>query len=112
MRKAVTLVAASVLVTGIAAAQMKVKPTAPAQKAPLVVPGAQQQQAAVQSVRRVTTAEAARLVKANEAVLVDVRSQEQFNKGHIRGAVSIPGSQLMQRLKELPAGKLIITYCA
>jgi 3-mercaptopyruvate sulfurtransferase SseA len=112
MRKAVTLVAACVLVTGIASAQMKKKPAAPAPSGPLAVSGANKQQASVDAVRRITRDEALKLMNKGDAVMVDVRSNEQFSLGHIRGAYSIPGSQLMTRLKELPPGKMIITYCA
>jgi 3-mercaptopyruvate sulfurtransferase SseA len=114
MRKAVTLVAACALVTGVAAAQMKVKPSAPVQKAPLSVQGAQQQpqQPNLDAIRRISTSEALKLANRGEAVIVDVRSNESFTLGHIRGAYSIPGSQLLKRLKELPMGKMIITYCA
>src|SRR6185369_162552 len=31
---------------------------------------------------------------------------------HIKGAISIPRSQLIHRLREIPPGKLIVTYCA
>lgn len=111
MRKAITLAAACALVAGMAGAQMKPKPAAPA--APLAIGGAQPQQPInLDSVRRISTAEAFKLANRGEAVIVDVRSSESFKAGHIKGAYSIPGSQLISRLKELPPGKMIITYCA
>ena len=64
------------------------------------------------SVRRISVAEARKQVTAKKAVIVDVRSAEQFKRGHIRGATNIPGSQLLSRFRELPFGKTIITYCA
>lgn len=115
MRKAVTVVAACALVTGIAGAQMKPKPapTPTPGRAPLAVTGgASQAELAIQKVRRVSETEANRLYKNGAAVIVDVRSNTQFAVNHIRGAVNIPNSQLVARLKELPAGKTIITYCA
>ena len=63
------------------------------------------------SARRIKRDEAMRLVKANKAVFVDVRSKDSYDKGHIKGAISIPGSQLKSRFRELPIGKTIITYC-
>ena len=51
-------------------------------------------------------------VHEGSRVFVDVRSEEQFMLGHIKGALSIPGSQLIKRLREIPPGKTIITYCA
>jgi len=47
-----------------------------------------------------------------ELVIVDVRSKEDFDKGHIPGAVSIPWKEIETRYTELPRDKEIITYCA
>ena len=47
-----------------------------------------------------------------DIVIVDVRSKEDFDAGHISGAVSIPWQQEMEaRYTELPRDKEIITYC-
>jgi len=47
-----------------------------------------------------------------DMVIVDVRSKEDFDAGHIPGAVSIPWEQDMEaRYVELPRDKEIITYC-
>ena len=47
-----------------------------------------------------------------DIVIVDVRSKEDFDEGHIPGAVSIPWQQEMEaRYTELPRDKEIITYC-
>lgn len=115
MRKAVTAIAAMVFVAGVAGAQMKPKPAATPQPRtnggnPLVVAGAQK--SAPENVRKIEIDEALKLFRKGEAVMVDVRSHQQFSLGHINGAVSIPGSQLISRFSELPPGKLIITYCA
>jgi rhodanese-related sulfurtransferase/predicted transcriptional regulator len=47
----------------------------------------------------------------NEVVLVDVRPAEEFDAGHIEGALSIPLDELDERLAELPAGSEIVAYC-
>jgi len=49
--------------------------------------------------------------QASQAVLLDVRSREGFNEGHLPGAINIPFEELPTRLKELPKNKDIITYC-
>ena len=67
---------------------------------------------AISAAPRITREEAIRLIRENKAVYVDVRSKMSFDKGHIKGALSIPNSQLMSRIRELPAGKKVITYCA
>lgn len=46
-----------------------------------------------------------------EYILIDVRSQEEFNQGHISGAKSIPVSELEGRLDELSKNEKIIVYC-
>ena len=110
--KAVTLAAAFALVAGVVSAQMKVKPAPAGTSAPMTVGGPSAAEQAMASVRRISEQEAMRLFKNGSAVIVDVRSNSQFALGHIKGSVNIPNSQLIGRLKELPAGKLIITYCA
>ena len=47
-----------------------------------------------------------------DLVVVDVRSKEEFDQGHISGAVSIPWEEMEARYSELPLDKEIITYCA
>jgi rhodanese-related sulfurtransferase/predicted transcriptional regulator len=46
-----------------------------------------------------------------EAILIDVRPQEEYDAGHIEGARSIPIEELDQRLAELPADSEIVAYC-
>lgn len=108
MRRYVPFVLALTLLAGSAAAQMKSgapKPSGKLQQQPTAA-------YSVESADRITTADAVKLVAAGKAVFVDVRSKQQFDLGHIKGALSIPGSQLIARYRELPPGKKIITYCA
>jgi rhodanese-related sulfurtransferase len=46
-----------------------------------------------------------------DAVLIDVRPQEEYDAGHIDGARSIPIAELEKRLAELPADREIVAYC-
>jgi hypothetical protein len=46
-----------------------------------------------------------------DIVIVDVRSKEDFDEGHIIGAVSIPWEEIEDHYTELPRDKEIITYC-
>ena len=48
----------------------------------------------------------------NNLLIVDVRAAEDYAKGHIPGAISIPLSELPNRFKDLPPRKFLITYCA
>ncbi len=43
--------------------------------------------------------------------LLDVRTPQEFSKGHIPGAVNIPLDELRSRLAEVPRGKQIAAYC-
>jgi rhodanese-related sulfurtransferase len=48
---------------------------------------------------------------SKDVVLVDVRPSEEFDAGHIEGALSIPLEELDQRLAELPDDCEIVAYC-
>jgi rhodanese-related sulfurtransferase len=61
---------------------------------------------------RISKAEAQKLVAEGKAVFVDVRSENSYSTAHIKGALSIPGSQLAMRITEIPPKKKVITYCA
>jgi rhodanese-related sulfurtransferase len=84
----------------------------PSNSGPLQITTANQETQQLSSAPRISRAEAQKLVKNGKAVFVDVRSKETYDKGHLPGAISIPGSQLLYRLQELPVGKKLITYCA
>jgi rhodanese-related sulfurtransferase/predicted transcriptional regulator len=47
----------------------------------------------------------------DKAVLLDVRPRQEFEAGHLRGAINIPIDQLKDRLGELPRDRRVITYC-
>jgi rhodanese-related sulfurtransferase len=112
MRKTV-LILSLVLLAGIADAQMKknTQPQPPAGAAPGGVPMPVQKPSADQAMR-VKLEDAYKLFQADKAVFIDVRSKEQYDLGHIKGALSIPGSQLIRRFREIPPNKVIVTYCA
>ncbi|MER6175672.1 metalloregulator ArsR/SmtB family transcription factor [Streptosporangium sp. NPDC001681] len=50
-------------------------------------------------------------VEAGEVVMLDVRPVEEYLAGHIPGAVSIPVTELAERINELPTGTEIVVYC-
>lgn len=50
-------------------------------------------------------------VLRGEATLLDVRPPEEYQAGHIPGAVSLPLSELERRLAELPKDREIVAYC-
>lgn len=46
-----------------------------------------------------------------EYILVDVRTNEEFDHGHLKGAVNIPLDSLRERIGELDPNKKIVEYC-
>jgi len=50
-------------------------------------------------------------VKTREVVVIDVRPEEEYRAGHIRGAQGIPMEKLKSRLAKLPRRKDIVAYC-
>ena len=113
-RTILTAALAVSMMASAAVAQMKVQPK------PQPQPGNQSMSvtvggktgATVDTAKKISIPEANKLVREGKAVFVDVRSEEPFMLGHIKGAIGIPGSQLLKRLREIPPGKTIITYCA
>jgi rhodanese-related sulfurtransferase len=50
-------------------------------------------------------------VRSGDAVVVDLRPADEYEAGHIVGAISIPLAELEAHLAELPAGVEIVAYC-
>ncbi|MGB5159238.1 rhodanese-like domain-containing protein [Desulfobacterium sp. N47] len=59
--------------------------------------------------------EALKLFRKNAAVFIDARPFEEYNKGHIKGAISLPYEEADQKFAEVMSGvsedNLIVTYC-
>lgn len=51
-------------------------------------------------------------VSASNVFVLDVRTPEYFQQGHLPGAVNIPLADLAGKLNTLPKDKVIVTYCA
>ncbi len=50
-------------------------------------------------------------VRHGEVIVLDVRPVEEYQAGHIPGAMSIPLKELKQHLSELPHDQEIVAYC-
>lgn len=48
----------------------------------------------------------------NGAQIIDVRTRDEFQGGHIRGSVNIPLQNLSDNLSKIKKGKPVITCCA
>lgn len=62
-------------------------------------------------VPRITPAEAKTRVDSGQAILVDVRSQGEYDTQHAQGARLLSLADLEARYRELPQNAEIITYC-
>ena len=63
-------------------------------------------------VRRISLEQVNALREAGTGVIIDVRDQTSYEQGHVKGAIHIAFSELLQHLAELPHDKPIVTYCA
>jgi rhodanese-related sulfurtransferase len=59
----------------------------------------------------VDLAELRRLSRDGAVTIVDVRPREEFEAGHIPGALSMPVAELRRRLGELPRRREVVAYC-
>lgn len=51
------------------------------------------------------------LLEKEEVLLLDVRPEEEYNRGHIHQALSMPLEQLKKEMKTLDKNKTIVAYC-
>jgi rhodanese-related sulfurtransferase len=55
--------------------------------------------------------EARALLARGAAILVDVRTPDEYGERHIPGAINIPVQELSYRTGELDRGRVIVVYC-
>jgi rhodanese-related sulfurtransferase len=46
-----------------------------------------------------------------DVVVVDVRTPEDYEKGHVPGAVSLPAEEIGDKMGEIPDGAEVVAYC-
>ncbi len=63
---------------------------------------------------RVDSDEAAQILERDKdgAVMVDVRRDDEWVAGHVKGAIHIPVDDLLGRIDEVPKGKKLLFICA
>jgi rhodanese-related sulfurtransferase len=64
-----------------------------------------------EGIEQVSREELLRRASSGDVVVVDVRPVEEYQAGHIPGAVSVPLEILTARLADLPAETEIVAYC-
>ena len=62
-------------------------------------------------VPRISVEDTQTKLEQGQAILVDVRGKESFEKSHAAGALSLPEEEIGARLDDLPRDKEIILYC-
>ncbi|SFN87037.1 ArsR/SmtB family transcription factor [Salegentibacter flavus] len=64
-----------------------------------------------EKMKPVTIEELRQKISGQNVVILDVRPGEEYQRGHIKEAASIPIEDLAERIDELPKGVEIIAYC-
>jgi len=59
----------------------------------------------------VTFPELRRLMREGDVTVLDVRPAEEYEHGHIPGALSVPVGELKRRLREIPKRSEVVAYC-
>ena len=59
----------------------------------------------------VSRAELLDRLRAGAATVLDVRPEDEFQQGHLPGALNIPLAQLERRLAELSPDREVVAYC-
>jgi len=44
-------------------------------------------------------------------IILDVRTSEEYNRGHIKGAINIPHDSVENQLEQLDISKPVLVYC-
>jgi glyoxylase-like metal-dependent hydrolase (beta-lactamase superfamily II)/rhodanese-related sulfurtransferase len=66
----------------------------------------------VRQIRRVTAqALADLLTEPQKPVVVDIRSEKEWQAGHVTGSVNIPLPHLRERLAEVPTDRTVVVHC-
>lgn len=65
----------------------------------------------VDELKPVKRQELLRLVSAGETVVIDVRPANEYEAGHIAGAINIPLESLSEHLARLPKTLEVVAYC-
>ncbi|RNI13550.1 rhodanese-like domain-containing protein [Methanohalophilus portucalensis] len=59
----------------------------------------------------VSAAEAFNLIENEDIFILDVRTQSEYDNGHLENSYLIPVSELEYRLDEVPSDTAILVYC-
>ncbi len=59
----------------------------------------------------ITVEQGKKMIDEGEVFILDVRTVEEYDAGHINGSILIPLTDLEKRLNEIPRDRKILVYC-
>ncbi len=62
-------------------------------------------------IEAMTREELVRRLRRKDVVVLDVRPVAEYEAGHIRGAMSVPHSEVRKRLRDIADGAEVVAYC-
>ena len=64
--------------------------------------------------KEISYKELSEMIKKKKCILVDVRSSQEYEEGHLNGAINIPIYHIKQKIKQIieSTDSLIILYCS
>ncbi len=63
------------------------------------------------SLETLSSSELADKMQQEDITIIDVRPEQEFDEGHIAGALNIPVEDLSDKMDELPKDQEIVAYC-
>ena len=60
---------------------------------------------------RISVDEAAKVYGTPDVVVIDVRTDDEYKSGHVKGAVHMPVDDVLARVDELPKDKKLLFIC-
>ena len=61
--------------------------------------------------KRISVEEAKQMLDTGDSVMVDVRALDEWQSGHVSGAVHVPVDDILARVDELPDDKNLLFIC-
>lgn len=59
----------------------------------------------------VTVSEGKQMIDSGDIFILDVRTKEEYDTGHIKGSILIPLQEIEKRYNEIPRDRKILVYC-
>ncbi|MCC7211989.1 MAG: rhodanese-like domain-containing protein [Candidatus Brocadia sp.] len=65
------------------------------------------------AVKNISPGQAREIIeKAKDGFILDVRTQDEYNEFHLKGANLIPIQELEKNINKIPKDKIVVVYCA